>query len=120
MQKNKILLSLIDSKLRSCFLVSYIMVSNGKDEFAIRATTRATRDGIVPDSRDFPVLNLEDYGCDFTHAYESDPIRTDGISMLDMAKFLHGQRMKLAGMLGPVKFAELDYAICSAIRGYRG
>ena len=121
MRNKKTYLYINGGDMASCRGIGYIMVSNGTDSYAIRATIRATKDGvktIEQPHRKFPVINLEDCGCNFSHAYHADPIDSDGFNVFEQAQFLHDQRMKLAEMLGPVKFAEIDYCVCRAIREF--
>lgn len=105
----------------TCRETSYVMVSDGKESFAIRATTRATPCGVGAIGEYFlklPVLDLESLGTPFTHAFQTCAIRDDGISLLEQARFLHDQRMALAERIGAIKFAEIDYCICRAIREF--
>ena len=83
----------------------YIIVSDGNDRYAIRAA-----------SVKIPVVNLEDIGCRFTHAYYFASSGLCNFSREEIGSFLHDQRMKLAGIIGPIKFAEIDTCICRKLR----
>ena len=106
----------------TCRETSYVMVSDGKESFAIRATTRATPRGVGAIGEYFlklPVLDLESFGTPFTHAYQTGAIKDDGISLLEQARFLHDQRMALAERIGAIKFAEIDHCVCRAIMEFK-
>ena len=121
MRKKKTYLYINGGDTACCRGIGYIMVSNGTESYAIRATTRAAKDGVKAigqHPQKFPVINLEDCGCNFSHAYHAGPIDSDGFTLIEQAQFLHDQRMKLAEMLGPIKFAEIDRCVCRAIREF--
>jgi hypothetical protein len=121
MHNKKTYLYINGGDMTSCRGIGYIMVSNGTDSYAIRATTRATKGGVKEigqHPQKFPVINLENCGCSFSHAYHAGPIDSDEFTVIEQAQFLHDQRMKLAEILGPVKFAEIDRCVCRAIREF--
>ena len=121
MRNKKTYLYINGGDTTSCRGIDYIMVSNGTDSYAIRATTRATKDGVKAigqHPQKFPVINLESCGCSFSHAYHAGPIDSDAFTVIEQAQFLHDQRMKLADILGPIKFAEIDRCVCRAIREF--
>lgn len=121
MKRNKIITHIDGGETTGCREVGYIMVSNGTEALAIRATTRYTKDGVAamdPPEVNLPVFNLEEYDCTFTHAYFSGPIQTDAFTIKEMAEFLHEQRMRIADMIGTIKFAELDNFVCMALKEY--
>lgn len=132
MKNRKINTFIAGGDVNNCLGLGYIMVSDGSEEFAVRAVTRylpespVNRAGVFinPITEDFPVIDIGDIGCRFSHAYctirGDEPLSSywAEISIGEMAKFLHGQRKALAELVGPVKFAEIDSCICRAIRRF--
>ena len=99
-----------------CLGIGYIMVSDGDESFAIRATTRYTPGGVKKlDHCRFPTIDLGEFGCAFKTAYYR-PIETDGFTLKDMAQFLYSQRKRAAELVGAIKFAEIDQHICKTIK----
>lgn len=102
----------IDGGDAGCLDARYIMVSDGVASYAIRSTARHTQPYLIP------LVDLESCGCSFTFAYLSSPLLTSGISVAELGKFVHGQRMILANIIGADKLADIDRRICKTIKDY--